>query len=212
LISSEIISKFHLYVGDQSELSSTDELDLLNNVYQGVMQDRPWEFLKKSISGSILNDGTVSYIPIPADFRQFTEDNSKTDNTYEVNNNASPKVIYTGSTYTPVQIVNWSDRRQVRNTSGFAYLDSANSRIAFTWLCPDSTYEFDYIFQWPELTLTTSPLFPADFHNMLFQLMAVDSVIINLFDRAHSYAAENQAGATRLMKALCYYNASLQLN
>ena len=208
----QIIDKFRIYVGDQSELSSQEELDLLNNVYQNVMQDRPWEFLKKTVSGSIQTDGITSWITLPYDFRFFIENNEKTDNSSTSYNNASPKVVFIGPNYTPIQIVNFSDRRQFRNTSGFAYPDIVNQKLVFTWLPTETTYEFDYIYQWAELTLTSSPIFPADFHNMLYQLMAVDSVIINLFDRSHSYAAENQKGADKLFKALCYWNSLQTFN
>ncbi len=176
------------------------------------MQDRPWEFLKKTVSGSIQTDGITSWITLPYDFRYFIENNEKTDNSSTSYNNASPKVVFIGSNYTPIQIVNFSDRRQFRNTSGFAYPDIVNQKLVFTWLPTETTYEFDYIYQWAELTLTSSPIFPADFHNMLYQLMAVDSVIINLFDRSHSYAAENQKGADKLFKALCYWNSLQSFN
>jgi hypothetical protein len=75
-----------------------------------------------------------------------------------------------------------------------------------------SFYEFDYIGSGPALTLTTSPLFPADFHDMLFQLMCVDLEIINLFDKAHSYMKENQAAANDMLSKLKYWDAMQQLN
>lgn len=213
LTGQQIINSFHLYCGDQSDLSTTDELNLLNNVYQNVMQSRAWSFLKKTATGSILTDSSGNaYIPFPSDYRFIIENNQKTDNADTTYNNASQKVIFTGANYTPNQVVNWSDRRQFRNSAGFVYPDVANSRFVFTVRPADTTYEFDYIANWPDLTLTTSPLFPADFHNMLFNLMAVDSTIINLFDRSHSYAAENQASADRLYKALCYWDSMQTYN
>lgn len=208
----ELLNKFHLYTGDQSELSSADELDLLNKCYDDVMQRRPWEFLKKTASGSISSDATSSYITVPDDFRYFIENNQKTDNSSTTYNNASPKVIFVGSNYTPYQIVNFSDRRQFLNQTGFAYLSLADNKIRFTATPVDSTYEFDYIKQWDALTTGTSPIFPADLHDMLYQMMAVDSVIINLFDRAHSYAVENQNAADDAFKKLCYYNSMLMQN
>ena len=207
-----IINKFHLYVGDQSELSTQDELDLLNKVYDDVLNQRPWEFLKKSATGSILSDATGSYITIPTDFRYFIENYEKTDNADTSYNNASQKVIFVGSNFTPYQIVNFSDRRQFRNSGGFCYPDIANGVIRFTVPPTDSTYEFDYIGNWPALTLGTYPLFPADFHDMLYQLMSVDSVIINMFDRSHSYAVENQNAADNMLKKLCYWNSLQTFN
>jgi hypothetical protein len=212
LTGQQIINKFHLYTGDQSELSTQDELDLLNKVYDDVLNTRPWEFLKKSVSGSILTDAIGAYIPLPADFRYFIENNQKTDNADTTFNNASPKVIFVGPNFTPYQIVNYSDRRQFRTSSGFCYPDLANNVIRFTVAPTESTYEFDYIYNWSALTLATSPLFPADFHDMLYQLMSVDSTIINLFDRAHSYAPENQKAADDMMRKLVYWNSMQTFN
>lgn len=208
----DIINKFHLYCGDSSELSTQDELDLLNKVYQDVMNQRPWEFLKSSASGTIQTDGVTSWIILPYNFRYFIENGEKTDNSQTIYNNASPKVVFIGPNYTPVQIVNFSDRRQVRNTSGFAYPDMANQKLIFTWNPTDTTYEMDYIKSWEALTLTNSPIFPEDLHDMLFQGMAIDSVIINLFDRSHSYAKENTDAYNDMLKKLFYYNSQLTFN
>lgn len=208
----EILTRFHLYVGDQSELSTEDELALANKKYDEVLGNRPWEFLKTSASGSILSDGTVSYITLPYDFRYFIENNQKTDNSESPQNNASPKVVFVGPNYIPYQIINFSDRRQFRNSSGYAYPDLANQRLVFTMPPADTTYEFDYVAQWTPLELGTSPIFPVDFHPMIAQLMAVDSTIIELFDRAHSYAKENQAEANESMARLCHYNSLQTFN
>ena len=156
-----IINKFHLYCGDQGELSTADELDLLNKCYDDVLNLMPWQFLKKSATGSILSDANGSYIVPPTDFRYFIENHQKTDISDNTDNNASAKVIFTGSNYTPYQVVNWSDRRQFRNGGNYCYYDVALGQIRFLSAPVDSTYEFDYISNWPALTLTTSPLFPV---------------------------------------------------
>lgn len=208
-----IIDKFHIYTGDQSELSTQEELDLLNKVYDDTLNQLPWEFLKASVSGSLTfpGDGTATITP-PANFRYFIENNQYTDNSRSQENNASAKVIYIGPNYTPYQIVNWSDRRQYRTSAGYCYYDARLGKIVFPVAPTDTTYEFDYIANWDALTLTTFPIFPADFHDMLYQLMAIDSVIINLFDRAHSYQKENTEAAADMLKKLKYYNAMLQNN
>lgn len=207
-----IINKFNLYIGDQSELSTADELDLLNKVYDDTMNQRQWSFLKSSVAGTIDVTNGVATITPPEDFRYFCENSLKTDNSYTVSNNASPKVIFVGPSYAPYQIVNWSDRRQFRNISGYCYYDATIGKIVFTTVPPDLEYEFDYIRNWDDLTLATSPIFPADFHDMLYQAMCVDSVIINLFDKARSYAKENQAAYDDMYKKLCYYDSQFTLN
>lgn len=212
LTGQDIINKFHLYVGDQSELSTQDELDLANKIYDEVMNDRPWEILKTSASGTISSANGVSYITLPEDFRFFIENNQKTDNSETIYNNASPKVVFVGPNYTPYQIVNWSDRRQVRNAGNYCYPDLANNRIVFTTQPTETSYEFDYIKNWDVLTLATSPIFTADCHDMIYQGMAVDSVIINLFPRANSYAVENQKAFDSSLKKLQYLNSLQSFN
>jgi hypothetical protein len=212
LTGQDIINKFHLYTGDQSELSTSDELDLLNKVYDDVLNQMPWEFLKKQASGTIQFDGTNYYIQFPADYRYLIENNQETNNSQTTYNNASQKVIFVGPNYTIYQIQNWSDRRQQRGSSYFIYPDLANSRFIFTGKPIDTTYEFDYIKNWDALTLNTSPIFTADVHDMLYHLMAVDSMIINLFDKARSYAKENQQSADQSLSKLKYLNSMQTFN
>ena len=202
-----------MYVGDQSELSTQDTLDLENKIYDDILNQLPWEFLKKVATGSILQDANGYYITLPYDFRYFIENNQRTDNSIGMDNNAVAKVVFVGSNYVPYQIVNFSDRRQFRATGGnYCYPDIANQQIRFFQTPADTTYEFDYIYNWPALTLITSPLFPADFHDMIYQGMAVDSVIINLFDRSHSYAKENQMAYNDMLSKLKYWNSLQTFN
>jgi hypothetical protein len=215
----QLLAKFHLYIGDQSELSAADELDLLNTKYDDVMSDRPWNFLKQTYTGSILpitiqqmgQAVSMAYIALPTGFRQFVENNESTDNSSTTYNNASQKVIYTGPSYTPYQIINWSDRRAYTGGAN-AYLDIANNRILFSQVPVDTVYEFDAIVKWAPLTVSTSPVFPSEYHMMLPQMMGVDSVIMDLFDRSHSYAAENAAGAMDKLKRMQLWDSAQRFN
>ena len=65
----EIIQKFELQVDDLTELSSADELDLLNKVYKKVLGEKPYECTKKSGSGTLST--SVPYVTLPADFLFF---------------------------------------------------------------------------------------------------------------------------------------------
>lgn len=208
----EILNKFHLYIDDNSEMSSDDELDLLNKVYDDLMTDRTWEFLKKTATGSILTDSIGSYITLPSDFRYMAENNQTTNNADSTDNNASQKVVFVGSSYTPYQMINFSDRRQYRNSGGYCYVSLSEGKIRFTATPIDTTYEFDYIYKWPALDISATPVFPSEFHHILYHLMAVDSVIINLFDRAHSYAVENFNSADDIKKKMILYNSLQTFN
>lgn len=213
MLSSEIITKFEEYTDDLTELSSAQELALLQKIFNKVWNDRQWEFAKASASGTFAL--TTPNIAKPSDFGHFLENNQTTDNSVSVDNNASPKVIFIGSAYTPYQIVNWSDRRQFRNQTGYAYLDLPNSGISFT-ATPTATdiYEFDYKKLAPTLITSTalSTYFPADFHDMLYHGMAVDDDIILRFPKAQSYAPDNQAKFDAYLNSMRLWNANLQLN
>lgn len=211
----DIILKFEQYVDDNSELSSADELDLANKKYQEVCDDRQWEILKKSASGQITISGGVASITVPSDFREFVINNEATDNSISVENNASPRVIFVGAAYTPYQVINFADRRQYLNTVGYAYIDWSQNKIIFTappTNLADLAYEFDYIKVPADLTLLTSPVFPARFWDVIYHLMAVDDQIIQIQDRAHSYMNENQAMAKNILARMYMWNAQLQNN
>ena len=210
---SEIISAFELYVDDATELNAVDELTLANKVYKKILRNKPWEFLKKTATGTL--SMTVPYVALPSDFSFMAENNQTTDISVGIDNNASPKVVFVikNGSYNPYQIINFSDRRQYLNKDGYAYVDLANSRLIFT-LQPTTaySYEFDYIYMPTDITLSTSPIFPTDFHPMIYHGMAVEHDIIILFEKARSYAPENQAKYNDYMRDLAYYNSNLILN
>lgn len=215
----QIIDKFHTYTDDQSELSSQEELDLLNNVYQDVYTERHWEWLKTQASGTAFtdwNDATSLWtISLPADFIAFAENNNMTDNTYEPDNNASPKVVYiytNDGVPNSYQIVNFSDRRNYFNKNQYCYIDYKSKKIVFTQKPITQTWEFDYIAKPPALTLTTEPVFDPDFQQILVHGMAMDHEIISLFDRAHSYYKENAMNYKSYLDKMAWANAQMLLN
>ena len=208
----EIIDKFEVYVDDTTELSAVEELDLLNKVYQKVCANRPWEFLRKTATGTLST--TNSYVSLPSDFGFFTENDTYADNQAPIDNNACPKVVYVikNGSYEPYQIINYANRRKYINQEGYCYADIVNSRLYFT-AQPTSaySYEFDYIAFPSTLTVADTPAFPARFHDVLVHLMAVDHAIIQQFPKAKSYAAENEMKAAEIIADMAYYNSQLNL-
>ena len=207
-----VITKFEQYVDDTTELSSSQELDLLQKIFNKVWIAKPWEFTKASIAGTFVL--SIPNIPKPADFSSFLENNLSTDNSVSVENNAAPKVIFIGSNYSPYQVINWSDRRQYRTKLGYAYLDLPNNGISLTGSpIGVDTYEFDYKKRPPTITLNAEiPGIPSEFHDMLYHGMAVDDEIILRFPKAQSYAPDNQGQYDTFMQSMAMWNASLQLN
>lgn len=192
----DLIAMFELQVNDLTELSTQEELNLLNDKYHDVCMERPWEFLKTNITGSLTLDSITGlyYIALPTDFSYLSENNQYTDNTIGIDNNAPQRVVFIGTGYQPYQVVNYSDRLQYRTTSGVCWVDLNASRIYFPVAPGDITYyNFDYIKVPTDLTASTTPLFPNRFRKMLAFAMATDNEILQLSSKANSYAPDNRA-------------------
>jgi len=200
----EIITDFELQVSDLTELSSAEELRILNRVYQKLMADRPWEILKKSHTAT--QSTTVPYISLPSDFAFLVPNKNYTDRSYY----AERPVVYVGANYDPYDVVSWSDRRTVRTDNNKCYIDIVNSRLYFT-VQPTTaqSVEFDYASVPSDITLGTSPVFPARFHPILVHLMATQDFILQLSDKAKSYAGENVALANSYLEDMAYWNSNL---
>lgn len=208
----EIIAQFEQYVDDLTELSSTQELELLNKIYQKVCEDRPWEFCKKEKTGTMTSTTTIAF---PSDFSHLLENYNYTDNGMSTETNSKPCVVFissnSGSTYSPFKVVNWSDRRQYLNTNGVCYIDYASSVITFPYAqSSGALYNFDYKSVPTNLTTGTSPVFPDRFQHAIYHGMAVDDMIIQLFDKARSYAKENQGAYKDYVDSMALWNANLQ--
>ena len=205
-ITSELISRFELYVDDSTELSSAEELALANKIYRKVLNYKDWEFLKKAFSATTTG---VNYVALPTDFSHFASNGCYTDNSYQnVVTNSAAKVVWVGNSM--YQLINWSDRRQYLNSGGYCYVDIAAMRLYFT-SAPTSglTVEADYIYRPADLTLSTSPVFPSDYHDVIYHGMASDDYAIQQFDKAKSYAGENAAKYEDYLSSIASWNSRL---
>lgn len=213
LTAGDLIIKFELQVSDLTELSSQEELDLLNDKAQDVAMERPWEVLKTSVSGALTLDPVTGlyYITKPTDFAFFCENNMYTDNTMPVDNNAAPRVIFIGPNFTPYQIINYSDRVQYRTTGKVCYLDMNAGKIYFP-VAPQasdiSAYQFDYIKVPPLMTSTTDTpsWMPNRFRKMLYFAMATDDDILQKSPKATSYAPENAGKYQDTLEKMSWWN------
>ena len=209
MTTTEIIEEFETYVDDTTELSSTQELALLNKIYQKILSFKSWQILKKEASGSM---STTTTIPVPTRFRSFVINQNMTDNSQAATFNSRPAGIYINGTKW-LQVINWDDRRQYANQDGFAYYDAANSTITTTYPQPaGATYSFDYIEKPADLTAGQSPVFPDEFHWSIVHGMAAEDMIIQLFDKARSYADENKRAYASYIADMCMWDANLYCN
>lgn len=207
----EILSRFALYTDDGSELSTTETLALGNEKYREICADRNWEFLKKEASGTLST--SVSYVSLPSDFVHLIPNAGYTENFTHEEYGQSPTVIFVSSGYTPYPVINWSDRRQYRDREGFAYIDLPNSRLYMTKQPTTAhPYEFDYKFKQDDIEAGTSPLFPEEFHPLIYLAMAIDDDIIQRFEKARSYAVENRAKYNALFNSMALWNSQFQMN
>lgn len=203
MTASEIITKFELFLDDTTELSSAEELDLLNKHYRIFNSSHTWEGTKKEHSTT--TDGST-YVALPSDFLYLTANANHTEHYEE----AGLPVVYVGSTYDPYKVVSWSDRRSYRNHSNVAWIDFANSRLYFA-VAPSSgaSVEFDYHAQQAALTINDSPWFPAEYHDALYHFMCADDFIIQQSPKARSYRDENVGMGTSILNNAKYWNSQL---
>lgn len=213
MTSSEIITKFELQVSDITELSSAEELYILNRVYNKVMTSRNWEILKTYKTGTMSGSGVDGYyVTLPDDFSHLSPNALWTDNTMETQQNSSPVVVFIGDNRSPYYVVNYSDRVQYLGKTGYAYVDIANNKLVFTGTPVSTTYLFDYIKVAPALTSSDTPLIPARFQDILVYGMAVEDTILQLSPKATSYAVENQGRFESMLLDLAFWNSQLILN
>lgn len=204
----QIITRFELFMDDTTDLSSQEESDLFDKIYMQICNDRPWEFLKKAATGTLST--TLPYVTLPSDFSYVLQNANHTDSSYE----AERPVVYVskdgGVTFSPYNVVSWSDRRQYRNQDGVCYVDIVNGRLYFA-LQPTGvwTYEFDYKAYPTALSSSDSPAFPSAYHDVIYHAMCVDDNIIQQSDKARSYLAENNAKYQKWLSDLQYWNANL---
>lgn len=198
LTGTEIIARFQLQVDDSSELSTDEELDLLNEVYNDIADDREWEWLRKTATGT--TSVSVPYIALPSDFKNI------------VPNRDGRSVVFVGSDFREYEVVPYSARRDYRDQSGICYIDIPNFRLYFT-LQPTSaeTVEYEYIHRPTAILAGTSPLFKGK-NEIIAYGMAAKFNPMELSEKSSSYRIENLAEYRRLLSELATEDALIKLS
>lgn len=218
----DIIYRFRLQVDDSSELSSDEELALLNQVYKEVQNNRAWEWLKTTYTGT--TSASVPYVALPSDFKMLCPNFNNLEGYSNVwvpigyysnvfpGNIGNVSVVFIGSTYTPYQVIPFSSRRNYRDASGYCYIDIANSRLYFTSQPTADSLEYDYIKRASDLTLATSPLFNESYHDVLAYWMAAKFDSIQLTSKNESYQRENEVQYLQLLQSMQMEDAQVKLS
>ncbi len=198
---SEIIAKFELKVDDQSTLSSAESLGLANEVYRAVLNYKPWEWTKKEGTGVVVS----GEITTPADFKYFSAN-------YENDDGDIVVAILVGSDYEPYEVIPYSRRNdsKYRNGDGIAYYDARLNKIKFPGTKANGkSVVYDYIYKPAELEEDTSPVFPENFHDIIFFGMAADFGAIDNMPKNRTYSEEYQLKYDELLEAMSYENSKL---
>lgn len=205
MLTSEIIEGFEQYVDDTTELAPAQELALANKIYRRILNMRPWEFLKKAHSVAV--SGLTC--ALPADFAYMTDNYAYTDQYMPSQGGKVVFIVSPQNVLKPVELVNWSDRYQYANDD-VCYVDILAGSLVFTkQQTAGHTLTFDYIHNPADLTLATSPIFPARFHEMIYHGMAVEDYVCQQFPKAQSYASENAQLYKGFADDMSYWNAQL---
>lgn len=206
----DIITKFELEVNDATELSDVEELLIANRIYLRVCLS-PYEFLKTPVTGTIQSDSTSSYITLPIDFGFLSPNYNYSEGNNSNDINLKPIVIFTGNIATPNvwKIINFSDRRQYLNKSGYAYLDLANNKIRFCYPPIDTNYDFDYVKVPAKLLTSTDPIWPERFDDIIVYGMAGENEVLVKSDKARSYKDDYNSMFESTKKDIKLWNARL---
>lgn len=194
-----IIEKFNLQVDDSSELSDSEALALANDVYGDICDDRDWEWLKKTATGT--TSTSVPYIALPADFKNVLP------------NEYNRSVVFVGTTFREYLVIPFSSRRDHRDQDGFCYIDVPTSRLYFTKQpTAAEAIEYDYIKIQDDLTDITSPLFRVGFHPIIAYGMAARFNTLEQSDKTNSYQRENKQMYDDVLHSMALEDAKIKLS
>jgi hypothetical protein len=200
MITSNIIARFNLQVDDSSELSSDEELALANEVYIDICNDRDWEWLKTTATGT--TSISVPYIALPSAFKKLST------------NSYNESVVFVGTDYQEYKVIPFSSRRDYRDQDGFCYLDMVNRRLYFTKQPTTAkAIEYDYITEPTALTLSTTPILTTDqFGTLIAYGMAAKFNPIEQTDKAVSYRTENTIEYQKILSDYRIEDSNIKLS
>jgi len=190
MLTSEIIELFENLIDDSPDADY--ELDLVCHAKDAIEGERDWEFLKKidsSKTWAASDDYTTAHA-LPTDF-------------------VEPVALYVGTEYQPYTPVPFEQRQLYKDSSRRYYIDYANNNLHLCGSTSEAkTLYLCYIYQTDDLTLTTSPVWPARFHKLLaFYMAGVHLGAVDSDDIAARLAPNNKVEYLMIRKNFVDWDA-----
>lgn len=188
----DILDKFHNYIGD--ELDSDFELQLANDAMHEIEEDVKPEGLKKTNTSASTAVGQTytTAIALPTDFLMPSNE------------------IYVGTDrYTQVPFERAVEFRDVPNRF---YIDHANASYHLTGTQNSAqTISFPYFYATPDLTISTSPVWPSRFQSLIPLKMAQLYFAIDQSEKARAWDDRWGVYFQQRLARFKDYDASLKL-
>ena len=192
----EIRETVFQFLVDDTNIDETQELALLNIAYDRVNAMRDWLFLRKSQSSQTISS-TTTYAQ-PSDFMYLIKAQT-VDSASSVNN---------------MRIVPFDLRLEFNTSERTAYMDILNTNLVFT-TAPvadvGSTLYWTYQYQPAQLTNSTSPVFPRQFHALLGYEMARMYFYNDQAEKDRSWNKEMAAEYNLMLKQMKDWDIQLSL-
>ena len=159
----QIIDTFRTNTDQQDDLTDAEALALAQAALDEFYAERDWEFLRKTVTGTL--DTTNTEYSLPTDFQNLIENHVPSDNPLLSYRNAGDarKVLYVGADYEAYPFITMANRRTYRDSRGFAYIDFRQSNFVLTKVEQTSrSYEFDYTYKPADVTTASTPVVPGN--------------------------------------------------
>lgn len=184
----EIIEFFHGCI-DNDSLDSDLELSLMNICKGKIEAEREWEFLKKLDSS---NSASSSPIALPTDC--------------EV-----PLLIYVGDDRVPFYPVPYEQKLLFQNGGRYFIIDQGAGTFQFLDPSVSGTVYLYYLKSTPDITTSTSPVFPNKFHWILAYDMAKLFYSMDQSERQFTWGPELDMERRTLFNLMCDWDEKIKV-
>jgi hypothetical protein len=189
-----IQDRFDVLVDGLSELGASEKLELANRIYRRVVNVRLWEEFRATTTVVPASNS----VTLPADFKAFADNETGLGTPYK-------HVLWQGTTVHP--IVRMAERKKF---SSFTYYNKATGKLVTPNALEGKSLDLDYYKTYTALTISSSPVFQAEHHDILPYLMAVEHYAIDQSERGRSKAGEYQAAADEILENMEYDDSQLK--